>query len=116
MSFLKRFFEGAEGGILPPVGDGNVAISIYPTNHLSICWIATVVAYDSVKDALEGCQIIDALSDYAFYKEGVIHRPIPANDSVQTFIDHGVENLWTYYCCGQGVDVSNRFYGNAFLP
>ena len=28
---------------------------------------------------------------------------------MDTFLDHGVEHLWTYYCCGQGEDVSNRF-------
>lgn len=63
-----------------------------------------------VDEALGGeCPVIDALSDYAFYEKGLVKHPIPANNHVDTFLDHGVEHLWTYYCCGQGEDVSNRF-------
>ena len=63
-----------------------------------------------VDEALGGeCPVIDALSDYAFYEKGLVKHPIPANNHVDTFLDHGVEHLWTYYCCGQGGDVSNRF-------
>lgn len=62
-----------------------------------------------VEDLLHGYPIIDAMSDYSFYQEGVIRKPIPSNDCIQPFIDGGVQNLWTYYCVGQGVGVSNRF-------
>lgn len=62
-----------------------------------------------VKDLLEGYPIIDALSEYEIYKEGIIDKPIPSNDSIHEFIENGVENLWVYYCCVQAVDVSNRF-------
>ena len=54
--------------------------------------------------------VIDALSDYAFYEKGLVEHPIPANNHIQPFIDHGVPGLWTYYCCAQGVDVPNRFF------
>jgi hypothetical protein len=66
-------------------------------------------AKDSIKDLLDGYVIMDALSNYEFFSQGVVETPIPSNDHVKTFIDHGVENLWTYYCCGQWGDVSNRF-------
>lgn len=62
-----------------------------------------------VKDLLEGYPIIDALSDFEIYEEGIIEKPVPANDAIETFIENGVENLWVYYCCVQAVDVSNRF-------
>lgn len=58
---------------------------------------------------LEGYKIIDALSSYEFYKTGLVENPIPANNDIQVFIDNGVEDLWVYYCCVQGVDVCNRF-------
>ncbi len=61
-----------------------------------------------VADLLEGYPIMDALSEYEFYREGVVTMPIPSSNSIQPFIDEGVPNLWTYYCCGQCIDVSNR--------
>jgi hypothetical protein len=54
--------------------------------------------------------VIDALSDYAFYEKGLVKNPIPANDHIEPFLEHGVPNLWTYYCCSQYKEVSNRFF------
>lgn len=66
-------------------------------------------AKNVVSEHLKGYTIIDALSDYEFYKEGLIEKPIPANNYIQPFIDENVENLWVYYCCAQNIDVANRF-------
>ncbi len=66
-------------------------------------------AKESVADVLEGYTVIDALSDYEFYSEGLVKTPIPASDHITRFIEGGVKNLWTYYCCGQHTAVSNRF-------
>jgi hypothetical protein len=65
-------------------------------------------AKETVSDLLTGYPIIDALSDYEFYKAGVVEQPIPCNDHITPFIEGGVKNLWTYYCCGQKRLVSNR--------
>ena len=59
---------------------------------------------------LDGWMVIDALSDYAFYERGLVEHPVPANNHIQPFADHGVPDLWTYYCCAQGVEVPNRFF------
>ena len=61
-----------------------------------------------VADILADYTIMDALSEYEFYCEGVVTTPIPSNNSIEPFIAGNVPNLWTYYCCGQCVDVSNR--------
>lgn len=53
---------------------------------------------------------IDALSDFAFYGQGLVPHPVPSTDHLEPFLEHGVEGLWTYYCCSQGIDVSNRFF------
>lgn len=53
---------------------------------------------------------IEALSDFSFYEQGLVPVPIPASDHIEEFLEHGIEPLWTYYCCGQSVDVSNRFF------
>ena len=52
---------------------------------------------------------IDALSDFAFYQEGLIEIPVPSENHVEQFAGH-VPKLWTYYCCGQFNDeLPNRF-------
>ena len=62
----------------------------------------------SIEDLLEGYTIMDALSDYDFWTQGIVNLPIPCNDHIKPFIENNVPNLWTYYCCGQRVNVSNR--------
>lgn len=52
---------------------------------------------------------IDALSDYAFYENGLVPNPIPASNHIEPFLTNDVPNLWTYYCCSQYKTVSNRF-------
>ncbi|SEO13129.1 DUF4091 domain-containing protein [Paenibacillus sp. OV219] len=63
-----------------------------------------------VSEILQEFPIIDALSDYAFYEKGLVKKPIPANNHIEPFIENGVAGLWTYYCCGQYKEVSNRFF------
>ena len=70
-------------------------------------------ACEIVRGHLKEFPMIDALSDYDFYEKGLVKNPIPANNHIQPFLDHQVPNLWTYYCCGQGKDVSNRFFNMA---
>ncbi|MBR6531516.1 MAG: DUF4091 domain-containing protein [Clostridia bacterium] len=67
-------------------------------------------AKDVIADLLKDFPIIDALSDYEFFENGLIKQPIPATSSIDEFIEKGFDNRWTYYCCGQGEDLSNRFF------
>ena len=67
-------------------------------------------ARDAVKDILAGYPIMDALSDFDFYKLGVIDNPIPATNHIKPFLEANVPHLWTYYCMGQNINVSNRFH------
>lgn len=63
----------------------------------------------------EGYKIMDALSDYWFYKLKIVSNPIPANDHIDKFLGK-VDNLWTYYCSAQKDNcVSNRFFCNSSL-
>ncbi len=63
---------------------------------------------NQIADLLEGYPIVDALSDVAFYKSGVVKNPIPSTNHVKPFLEAGVPDLWVYYCCGQTNIVSNR--------
>ena len=66
-------------------------------------------AKESIADLLEDYTIMDALSSYDFYKQGVVKTPIPCNDHIGPFIEGKVPGLWTYYCSSQWKNVSNRF-------
>lgn len=62
-----------------------------------------------VKELFGEFTIIDALSNYKFFQDGLVQLPIPANDHIKPFIGN-VKELWTYYCSAQTKDVSNRFF------
>ncbi|CAI6085804.1 DUF4091 domain-containing protein [Cohnella sp. JJ-181] len=62
-----------------------------------------------VADLLADCKVVDALSSFDVYREGIVDKPIVCIDHIQPFIDAGVDRLWAYNCCVQAVEVSNRF-------
>ncbi len=61
-----------------------------------------------VEELLDGCTIMDALSDYSFYEAGALDTPVVSTDHVKAYLDAGVKDLWVYYCCCQYNKVSNR--------
>jgi hypothetical protein len=63
-----------------------------------------------LKKHLKGFPIIDALSNYEFYENGLVKNPIPATNHIEDFLQNNVPDLWTYYCCGQYKQMSNRFF------
>ena len=63
-----------------------------------------------VKKHLEGFKVIDALSSLAFYKNGLVEIPVPETGHAEAFFEEAdLPERWCYYCCGQGVKLSNRF-------
>jgi hypothetical protein len=60
-------------------------------------------------DLTAGSLIVDALSDFNFYKQGLVENPVPANDAITPFLEAKIKNLWVYYCVGQSRRVPNRF-------
>lgn len=66
-------------------------------------------AREQVDETLQGCRIMDALSEYSFYEQGLVPMPVPANDCIAPFLQQQVPGLWTYYCCMQVNKVSNMF-------
>lgn len=65
----------------------------------------------TVSDLLEGCLVVDALSDLEFARGGFVDIPVVATDAVHSFVAAGVDPLWVYYCVTQHRAVSNRFIG-----
>ena len=63
-----------------------------------------------LKPLINGCHHLDALSSYEFYQRNLVERPVVATDHIGAYLNAKVENLWCYYCCGQGYKLSNRFF------
>ncbi len=63
-----------------------------------------------IEDLLEGYTIMDALSNFEYYNQGIVKTPIPATDHINPFLEAEIPGLWTYYCCAQHRKVSNRFF------
>lgn len=67
-------------------------------------------AKEIVEPLLQGYVIMDALSHFEFYRLGIVKNPIPVTCEITPFLDSGIEDIWTYYCCGPaGDNYSNRF-------
>lgn len=82
-------------------------ISDEPTAEMAVGYRA---ARDVVDDLLEGCRVVDAMSAYSLYNEGVVREPVVATNHAKPFLEAGVKPMWFYYCVGQNRDVSNRFF------
>lgn len=67
-------------------------------------------AKNCISPYLEGFRTMDALSNLEFYKTGICEHPIPATNHIVPFLEANIPDLWTYYCCGQGEKLSNRFF------
>lgn len=77
-------------------------------------------AYNLVKPLIEGCVTFDALSDFAFYEQGLVDHPVTATNFLEPFLKSDIPHQWAYTCCGQYSKVGNRFlamesYKNRFL-
>ncbi len=106
--FLREFLPALKEELDRLVGLDHVwfHISDEPHDHEKETYAA---AKATVADLLAGCHVIDALSSYAVYREGIVEKPVVCCDQLQTFVDQGVTGLWTYYCTVQAIDVPNRF-------
>jgi hypothetical protein len=67
-------------------------------------------AADILSPLIDGCNQIDALSNYEFYQQRIVKTPVVATNHIETFLENNVPNLWCYYCCAQTRDVANRFF------
>ncbi len=63
-----------------------------------------------VAPLLEGYPVVDCMSDYSFYENGVSKGPVVGTDHLEPFLENNVPNLFAYTCCSQSVDVSNHFF------
>ena len=67
-----------------------------------------LAAKEIVRDLIAPFPIMDAASNYEFYRDGIVDIAIPANNHIAPFLENEVEGLWTYYCCCQTQGVANN--------
>lgn len=66
-------------------------------------------AQKAVRSLLEGCTIMEAVSDYEYYEKGLVDIPVCAVNHIEPFLEKHTPGLWSYFCCAQTVEVPNRF-------
>ncbi len=66
-------------------------------------------AVEVVREYLQGCRMLDALSHIEFWREGLVQTPVCAIDQIEPFLEAGVKPLFGYYCTAQCEKVPNRF-------
>ncbi|MBQ8509095.1 MAG: DUF4091 domain-containing protein [Clostridia bacterium] len=107
-TFIRAFVEGLLGHLKELGVDKQCWWHISDEPNLTQLETYTA-AKNVVADLLEGYHMFEALSSYDFYATGAVPTPVPANNHITPFLENNVPDLWTYYCCGQTVNVSNRF-------
>lgn len=64
----------------------------------------------AVKPYIGNRPIMDACSSYDYYEDGLMDVPVCCTNRIEPFLEHNVPDQWTYYCCSQREEVSNRFF------
>lgn len=62
----------------------------------------------TISELFPDYKTLDALSNFRYYKKGLVKSPVPSLDHAHKFYGK-VDGLWTYYCCGQYKGTANRF-------
>ena len=68
-----------------------------------------LAAKEMLKGLIDDYIIIDALSDYSLYENGICEHPVPTSDHFYEFYEKGFDDPWVYYCVAQANKVPNRF-------
>ncbi|MBQ8685960.1 MAG: DUF4091 domain-containing protein [Clostridia bacterium] len=66
---------------------------------------------EMVKKYIGDMPIMDALSHYEFYEQGLVDIPVTGLKAYEKFAVHNLENLFVYNCCGP----TDEYYSNRFL-
>ena len=67
--------------------------------------------HDAVKKHIAGRPLMDAMSEYDFYEQGLVDIPIVAIHTSENYTKHGVTDICVYNCCSP----SDKYYTNRFI-
>lgn len=57
-------------------------------------------ASEIIRPLIGNSKTFDALSNYEFYEKKLVECPVTSVGQIHDFLEHDIENQWTYYCCG----------------
>lgn len=57
------------------------------------------IASEIIRPLIGNSKTFDALSNYDFYEKGLVECPVTSVIHIHEFLEHNIENQWTYYCC-----------------
>jgi len=58
---------------------------------------------------IHNSKTFDAISNYAFYENGLVECPVTLISHIHDFLEHDIPNQWVYYCCGPVSVYPNSF-------
>lgn len=66
-------------------------------------------ASEIIRPLIGNSKTFDALSNYTFYEKGLVECPVTSVAHIHEFLEHDIENQWTYYCCNPEKVFTNCF-------
>ena len=63
-----------------------------------------------IRPLIGNSKTFDALSNYVFYEKGLVECPVTSVGHIHEFLEHDIDNQWTYYCCGP-----QKIYTNSIM-
>lgn len=109
VSFLKQYITAISAELRAKGIEENTYFHI--SDEPSIAHMdAYKRAYDIIKPLIGKSKTFDALSDYEFYKNGLVECPVTGIAHIDEFLSQNIENQWLYYCCSP-----QHIYSNSFI-
>lgn len=67
------------------------------------------MAAEIIRPLIHNSKTFDAISNYAFYENGLVECPVTLISHIHDFLEHDISNQWVYYCCGPVSVYPNSF-------
>ena len=98
VSFLKQYIAAVSDELKKEEISENTYFHI--SDEPSLDAINTYrTASEIIKPLIGNSKTFDALSNYEFYEKNLVECPVTSVRHIHEFLEHDIENQWTYYCC-----------------
>lgn len=108
VSFLKQYIEAISAELEKEGISENTYFHI--SDEPSLDNLETYkTASEIIRPLIGNSKTFDALSNYTFYEKGLVECPVTSVTHIHEFLEHDIENQWTYYCCAPEKVFTNSF-------
>lgn len=108
MSFLKQYIKAISEELEREGISENTYFHISDEPYLDTLETYKI-ASEIIRPLIGKSKTVDALSDYAIYEKGLVECPATCVEHIHDFLEHDIENQWTYYCCAPQKVFTNSF-------